>query len=409
MSRVHVVDPVNPQFDPEKINVWKFVADKNPKLLASMSSHNEQKSIKIPARKCSFQKIDRSVAKAFLTDNHLKGSVAHQHAFALLINGHVVAVMTFGRSRYNKNFKWEIIRYACLQGHTVVGGASKLLAGAIRELQSNSIFSYSENMIGHGNLYKQMGFTFLGDTGKGFFWFKNGEILNRETATKSRLMSIYPTEVEIIRDTSISKFMKSKGYTQVFDMGNKRWGMNPLDPEELEDEVSVKEGIFFVEIDGQICQVNEIDANRHQPINVRKIQCREMVKNGLVKMIPTSLTCEFLDEGWEFNTKVPGNSGMTKIRKGSEWKYIQGEQLEKYLLGGWKVSNRNKPEKKYQRAPATNGRIGVRKDGVKKLVSPEDAERMVREEGWELAAASCWRLASDTAKQLGKKLGYVVD
>lgn len=43
------------------------------------------------------------------------------------------------------------------------------------------------------------------------------------------------------------------------------------------------------------------------------------------------------------------------------------------------------------------------------MVSREDAIQMIKNEGWQLGAASCWRLASDAAKQLGRELGYEVE
>ncbi len=67
----------------------------------------------------------------------------------------------------------------------------------------------------------------------------------------------------------------------------------------------------------------------------------------------------------------------------------------------------NPPREK--KKSSSTGKISVRKDDVKRMVSVEDAKRMVLEDGWELGAASAWRLASDTAKQLGIELGYDVE
>ncbi len=405
MNRINLVDPLNAKFDSSKINIWNFIFLENPELIKSMGSNNEHGSIKIPARKCNAQILDKETAINFLKRNHIKGSYGHQHGFGLYFENELVSVMTFSRSRYNKNYKWEIIRFASKINHSVVGGASKLLKFAKQQLNSDSFFSYSENMIGVGNLYKQIGFEFLGETGPGFFWYRDGEILHRMMATKKLLVQKYPDEEILIQQLSISKFLKSKGYIQVNDMGNKRWGMNPIDPSKKTVE---KIDLFFMEVGGEIIQVGEDESLNFKPVNLRKIECREMVYNNIVKLIPLNLVSDFQEKGWFFNTKKPGNSGMIKIKKGDETKFIKIEEWGFFNQDGWKKTNRNKTDKKYARAPATSGKVGVKKDGVKKMVLPDEALSMVKYQGWELCSASCWRLASDEVKKLGRELGYDV-
>lgn len=405
MHRINLVDPLNVKFDSSKINIWNFTFLENPELIQSMSANNEHSSIKIPARKCNVRILDKETAIDFLKRNHIKGSYGHQHGFGLYFENELVSVMTFSRSRYNKNYKWEIIRFASKINHSVVGGASKLLKFAKLQLNSDSFFSYSENMIGVGNLYKQIGFEFLGETGPGFFWYRDGEILHRMMATKKLLVQKYPDEETLIKETSISKFLKSKGYVQVNDMGNKRWGMNPIEPNK---NLVEKIDLFFMEVDGEIIQVSEDESTNFKPVNLRKIECREMVHNNIVKLIPLNLVSDFQEKGWNFNTKKPGNSGMIKIKKGDDTKFIKIEDWEFFKQNGWKKTNRNKTDKKYARAPATSGKVGVKKDGVKKMVLPDEALSMVKYQGWELCAASCWRLASDEVKKLGRELGYDV-
>ena len=57
----------------------------------------------------------------------------------------------------------------------------------------------------------------------------------------------------------------------------------------------------------------------------------------------------------------------------------------------------------------TTGRIAIVKDGTKKLVSVDEARDKVSNDGWSLAAASCWKKASPQALQLGKELGLLND
>lgn len=406
MQKINIVHPKYPIFEEGKVNIWDFIFEKNPNLILSMDSHSMSNSTRIYARSCSFLEIDKSTAISFLNQNHIKGAFNHQYGFGLFYENELVAVMTFSKCRYNNNFDWEIIRYACLQTFTVVGGAGKLLAGAINKLGSNSIFSYSENMIGVGNLYTKLGFQYLGETGPGFFWYKDGEVINRQMAAKYNLIKMFPDEVEAIQKSSISAFMKNKGYIQVFDMGNKRWGMNPR---EKIEKIIDKNDFVFIEENGEIVCVSELEATNENKINVRKIQCREMIKNDQVKLIPNSLVSDFLADGWEFNTKIPGNAGMVKIKKADDTMFIRLDELPIYESQGWRAVHDKNRVKKFTRAPATAGKIAVKKDGIKKMVCIDDAYNMVKNEGWELGAASCWRLASDTVKDLGRSLGYDVE
>ena len=51
----------------------------------------------------------------------------------------LVAVMTFGKPRFNKNYEYELIRYATKSGYHILGGAGKLLKYFLEKLQSQKI------------------------------------------------------------------------------------------------------------------------------------------------------------------------------------------------------------------------------------------------------------------------------
>jgi len=117
--------------DPIKKEIWKS------KILLKLG-----KADKIPARKTKVRRISHKEASKFLDLNHLQGSTAAKENFGLEIDGELVSVMTFGKSRFKDEY--ELHRFASLRNTIVIGGYSKLL---------NEYFKYNnvEEIISYGN------------------------------------------------------------------------------------------------------------------------------------------------------------------------------------------------------------------------------------------------------------------
>lgn len=115
---------------------------------------------KIYARNCIFKPIDEQSSKIFLNKYHLQGNIGASYRYGLFYNGVLVAVMTFGKSRFYRNAQYELLRYCSCE--TIVGGASKLFNGFIKEQNPKSIITYSDMSKGTGNLYSKLGFLFKG-------------------------------------------------------------------------------------------------------------------------------------------------------------------------------------------------------------------------------------------------------
>ena len=103
-------------------------------------------------------------AQQFCNDNHLQGHATFSIGFGLMLRGELVSLMTFSKSRYDKNFDWELIRFVNKLGTTVVGGASRLLKHFRKLHPTDSIISYAATSWSSGNLYKQLGFEYAGRT-----------------------------------------------------------------------------------------------------------------------------------------------------------------------------------------------------------------------------------------------------
>lgn len=175
-------------------------------------------STRLHARKLTIDlEVSVSEARAFLERTHLQGYVGSVKRIGLRAGEELVSIMTFGRPRYNKKYSWELLRFSSKLDHTVVGGASRMLA-AFRRLHDGSILSYADRRWSIGGVYKELGFAFVGTTEPSYHYFKGDLRKNRQTFQKAKLQKILPeffdsakTEVEI---------MLEAGWNRIWDCGN---------------------------------------------------------------------------------------------------------------------------------------------------------------------------------------------
>jgi hypothetical protein len=134
---------------------------------------------RVNGRHCFVSKIDKQEADNFLNINHLQGAVKAKYKYGLFLKVQyaykyldiksetdiLVAVATFsgGRTmnepaRYG-NRSFELLRFASLKNHVIVGGMDKLLKYFEKEYQPDEIMSYADRDWSNGNSYMKLGFT----------------------------------------------------------------------------------------------------------------------------------------------------------------------------------------------------------------------------------------------------------
>lgn len=168
----------------------------------------------IYARKCYIREIPVYEKDTFLEENHLQGKDKSLYKFGLFNNGYLVSVITFGKSRYNSNYTWELIRFCVKRDISVVGGFSKLLAH-FKKLYSGSIVSYADRTYSNGDMYAKNGFELL-CVNKPSYWYvaKNSEqLLHRSNFKKSKLLA------EENKHLTEEEIMFSNGYSKIFNCG----------------------------------------------------------------------------------------------------------------------------------------------------------------------------------------------
>lgn len=174
----------------------------------------------IYARDCEVWDMGRGDAERFLDKNHLQGSCISSYSCGIYYNKELVSVMTFGRSRFNKNYEWELLRFCSKLGHHIVGGAGKLLRHFERKFNPKSLLSYADRRWSVGKLYRKLGFTLDHRSDPNYWYFRpsNPSVLfnrlrYRKTNQKKLLENFNPELSEV-------ENMHNNGFLRIFDCGN---------------------------------------------------------------------------------------------------------------------------------------------------------------------------------------------
>lgn len=162
--------PISKTYHYEK---WKLAKDNDYELISIFDWYNIDKILslikaklnlndnKLGARQTAVKLISKQESKKFLEDNHILGyDRSSDIIYGLYFNDLLVSVMSFGRPRYNKDYDWELLRFANLSNYTINGAASKLWKQFIKEYQPENVITYTNNDFGNGGVYEKLGFKF---------------------------------------------------------------------------------------------------------------------------------------------------------------------------------------------------------------------------------------------------------
>lgn len=193
--------------DPVKQEIWKSI------ILNKLGLTTDR----IYARKCEIMQINAAEARRFLNNNHLAGFRPAFKHLGLYYNGKLVSVMSFGKSLYQKEETWEVVRFASLINTVVVGALSKL----IKHSNIDNLICYADRRFSsmlstsYSNLFNN-----ITTTPSNWFGFRHGErvLSHRLSYTKEKVMKLLGAEY----DQTISVFdnMVKNNYDRIWDSGN---------------------------------------------------------------------------------------------------------------------------------------------------------------------------------------------
>ena len=192
-------------------------------ILSKLGIYNNR----VGARQCHIKEVGASTASQFENEYHLQGSTPSKYKLGLYYKDELVSLMTFGKARTGmsskdkKDGEYELIRYCCKSGWQVVGGASKLFKHFIQLVHPITILSFSSNDISNGSLYKNLGFTKIGETVG--YWYIDRELnrYHRYTFNKYNIAKRgwAPAEGEWTERS----VMDNLGFYRIWDSGQTKW------------------------------------------------------------------------------------------------------------------------------------------------------------------------------------------
>ena len=175
---------------------------------------------RIYARQCIIKEIkDNNIVKEFLNTHHLQGYINSSINLGLYYKEELVAVMTFGKPRFNKKYEYELLRFATK--YHIIGGASKLFTYFKKHFSFTSIISYQNLNWGYGNLYSILNFKLIDISKPNYIWFNSDIVYTRYQCQKYKLKNILKDKFNI--ELSENENMKNNGFVKIHDCGNAVW------------------------------------------------------------------------------------------------------------------------------------------------------------------------------------------
>lgn len=195
------------------LQFWESELENKSKICKSMIKNALGLSRRIYARQLKIKQANAD----FFEHNHLAGSARASVYYGLFDGETCLAAMSFGRPRFNKNYEWELIRYANTLNTIVVGGASRLFKHFVRTHDPKNVLSYADRRISQGNMYKVLGFKFSHKTPPNYGWYKNLHYLTRYQTQKHKLSKLID---DFDSNKSETENMRDAGWSKIYDAGN---------------------------------------------------------------------------------------------------------------------------------------------------------------------------------------------
>lgn len=177
------------------------------------------RTTRIGARKCGIVRIvDQKVANKFIRENHVQGQARGAVlTLGLEHDNELVMCMSFGRSRYNRKYTYELLRLCSKKGVEVVAGASKLFKFATNQMELDSIVSYCDLAKFSGDVYEKIGMTLVNRSAPNVVWSRENKHVTSNLLRQRGYDQLFNTNYGKGTDNEI--LMLLNGWVPVCDCG----------------------------------------------------------------------------------------------------------------------------------------------------------------------------------------------
>ena len=172
---------------------------------------------KLHARKYQLRIPSESEYKEFMNMNHLQGYRSSSYKIGLYDDD--VLLMAIGISKHHTE-SFELIRMATKHGYTIVGGISRLLSKAQKDLNLTKLMTYADRRYSTGKGYLSCGFKYVRNTNPNYFYttgIKSKPLYSRQNFQKHKLSRRLERFNPSISE-SLNMFLN--GYRRIWDAGH---------------------------------------------------------------------------------------------------------------------------------------------------------------------------------------------
>ena len=182
--------------------------------------------VRIHARQTKVQRTAKNETRSFFSANHLQGAVNGRYHYGLYLDGQLVAAASFsaGRNVVRSGVavrSFELMRYAGLLHHRVVGGLGKLIARFIEEVNPGDLMTYADLDWASGKGYRTLNFRQMAITPPQTFWIHPaGMIRYYPHRLPPQLTDEFRQQNRYV---NMDDFLKDKGYVRIYNSGNLKY------------------------------------------------------------------------------------------------------------------------------------------------------------------------------------------
>lgn len=203
--------------------VLHIFSSENPKAWLSLINSKLRLNKVIDANDCELKELCSDDVKLFLKENNIQRNFKTKINLGLFYNGSLIQVMCFGKSRYNHNFEYELIRTCPKNGFYIKDGALKLFNYFIEKFNPKSICAYANLRYQTGKTYEKLGFNFIRLTEPNYFYIDSSGILHSRLKFQKHKLKSFKNYSD---DKTELQIMQENGYQRVYDCGHLLFGLN---------------------------------------------------------------------------------------------------------------------------------------------------------------------------------------
>jgi len=204
-----------------------FDWDDSEKIEKFLQAKLRKDSHRLSAHSCQVRTISQKEANKFLDVNHIQGSARNQtHCYGLFSKtDELLAVATFGKSRFNRKYEYEWIRYAIKRDFHIHGASAKIFEFFKSDVDPQSIISYVDfNHTTLDTFLTSLSFKLVDITSPDLSWF------SKKRNLRVRQTSLNTLGADRLLGTSYGKpeecgmnnreIMLKEGFLEVYSSGN---------------------------------------------------------------------------------------------------------------------------------------------------------------------------------------------